>query len=107
LVREVDGARHLLEDRDLLLERARRRALEETRERGSLDELHREEEPALGAAGVEDADDPRVVELAPDGDLALEAAHELVRRISLVEEDLERDLARVAFLARAVDHAHA
>ena len=106
-VRLVQAIEHLRED--LHGGGGRQRPfLEALLERLTLDELHREEELALGGLSeVEHADDVRVLEPGDELGLALEAAPHVGVGREGAPEQLERDGALQVHVLGAVDIAHA
>jgi hypothetical protein len=105
LVRVMDAARHLLDQRE---DRAKLNALleQEPAERLPLDELHDEEHPTAFLARVIDRDKVRVRQAGRRLRLALEPpAHRLVRRRHLLHH-LEGHRAIQIAVDRAVDDGH-
>ncbi len=67
---------------------------QQARERVALDQLHREERPAVGeGAQLVDRHDPRVLELAADLGLLDEPADHVGVVAEVVAEDLDGDVA--------------
>src|SRR5581483_3971385 len=108
LVRVVDGARELREERPRLLGRERSLAPQALAERAAPEELHGDEARRLLERDLEDADDVRMLERERGARLAREAPERrlAVRPLGL-GEDLERDLEPVRAPPRARDDARA
>src|SRR5690606_40584277 len=115
LVRDVERARHLLDQPHVLEDafpaRSRRAPAgslaHDLLERTPLDPTHREVGQAVDLAGFVDGADARVVEPRGGFDLAAEALARAIAAEVLGADHLERDVAPERRVARAIDDAHA
>src|SRR5581483_8965713 len=108
LVRVLERLRHVAGDlAGAAPGDAVRRVLDELLEARARDELHREVERAADLARVEDRADVGVLELRRAPRLALEALHRGLAARLLAVQDLERDRASDARVARLEDDPHA
>ena len=115
-VRVGDAVADLLEDREQRRERksfdcillAFADAAEHLLQRGALHVFHRVEDLAVFIeAELVHRDDVRVLELPGELRLVHEAQHVLARKLAGCLDDLHRDVAHDAEVARLVHHAHA
>src|SRR5262249_24681247 len=74
-----------------LLHWQRAALLDQLAQVGALDKFHRQEMSRTGGTGVVSVDDVRMVELAEDLNLAVEAAHNLGIRQEFFANEFERD----------------
>ncbi len=82
--------------------------LQEGRQRAALDQLHGDEQPAVGEPSqLVDRDDPRMLELAADLGLLDEAAHHLGPVAMLLQQDLDGQVAAEVDVAPLEDGPHA
>ena len=106
-VRVVEPAQDLADDRQRALAR-QRPLIDHRRQRVAGQELHGQEQRAVGRAPeVGDGDDVGVREAARRLGLALEAARELLAAAELGQQHLDREIAPHHRVLGAIDRAHA
>ena len=105
-VRVAERGSDLPRDAEGLLNRELLLALELVAQRLALDVGHNVKEEPLGATGVVQREDVRMIQTRGDLDFSQESVGAELRR-HLREEHLDRDRAVVPHVARAVDGGHA
>ena len=107
LVRGVERVGDLRTDRERPFAFEWRLCQQQRLEVASVDEPHRQVQPAVGLAGVVDRDDVRVLERGGQLGLSEEACPEAIVLRQLGGHELERERALQAHVVRPVDDAHA
>ena len=105
LVRDVERRGDLQGNVDGLAD-GQRAPADQVGERPAVEELHRDERPALVLADLVNRADVRVIQRGSGSRLAREAIERSARERQDIGQELERDVAAKLRVGGAIDHAH-